>query len=130
MTAGVVLDASALLAMIRREPGGERVAGVIAGARMSAVNLAEVVGYLAYADLPLADIMEMLTPLPMVVIDADTDLAWMAGRLRKTTSVAGLSLGDRFCLALAIREGAAAWTADRQWRAISAQVGAEVVLIR
>jgi ribonuclease VapC len=130
VTARVVLDASALLAMIRGEPGGEKVAGVIAGARISAVNFAEVVSYLAYADLPLPDIMEMLTPLPMVVVDADTDLAWMAGSLRKTTSNSGLSLGDRFCLALAIREGAAAWTADRQWRTISKQVGAEVVLIR
>ena len=130
MTTGVVLDASALLAIIRGETGGERVASVISGARISAVNLAEVVSYLTYADIPPPDIMEMLTPLPMVVIDADSDLAWMAGRLRKSTSLAGLSLGVRFCLALAIREGAAAWTADRQWRTISKQVGAEVFLIR
>ena len=130
MTAGVVLDASALLAMIRGEPGGERVADVIAGARMSAVNFAEVVGYLANADLPISDIMEMLTPLPMIVIDADTDLAWMAGRLRRTTATAGLSLGDRFWLALALRESAAAWTADRQWLAIGERVGAEIILIR
>ena len=106
------------------------VAGVIADARMSAVNFAEVVSYLTHAGVPPADIAEMLTPLPMVVIDADSELAWMVGRLRKTTAAAGLSLGDRFCLALAIREHAAAWTADRSWRSISAQVDAEIVVIR
>lgn len=130
MTAEIVLDASALLAMIRGEPGGEKVAGVIADARMSAVNFAEVVSYLTYAGIPSADIMEMLTPLPMLVIDADSELAWMAGRLRATTAAAGLSLGDRFCVALAVRDGLPAWTADRQWRAISTQVDAEIVVIR
>lgn len=116
--------------MIRGERGGEKVAGAIARARMSAVNFAEVVSYLTYAGVPPPDITEMLTPLPMAVIDADSELAWMAGRLRKTTSVAGLSLGDRFCLALAVRDGLAAWTADRQWRAISGRIDAEIVIIR
>jgi PIN domain nuclease of toxin-antitoxin system len=130
MTSGVVLDASALLAMIREEPGGELVAGAIARARMSAVNFAEVVSYLSHADVPSTEIEEMLTPLPLVVIDADLELAWMAGRLRKKTAAAGLSLGDRFCLALAARDRLPAWTADRQWRAISGQIDAEIVIIR
>lgn len=130
MTTGVVLDASALLAVIRDEPGGEKVASVIVQARMSAVNFAEVVSYLTYAGIPPARIEDMLAPLPLVVIDADVELAWIAGRLRKKTAAAGLSLGDRFCLALAVRERASAWTADRQWRAISGQIDAEIVVIR
>ncbi len=72
----------------------------------------------------------MLTPLPLVVIDADLELAWIAGRLRKSTSAPGLSLGDRLCLALAIRDGLTAWTADRQWRKIAPQIKAEIVIIR
>ena len=122
MTSGVVLDASALLAMIREEPGGELVAGVVARARMSAVNFAEVVSYLTYAGVPPGQIEDMLTPLPVVVIDADVELAWMAGRLREATAQAGLSLGDRFCLALAMRDRLPAWTADRQWRTISNRI--------
>jgi PIN domain nuclease of toxin-antitoxin system len=116
--------------MVRGEPDGEKVAGVIADARMSAVNFAEVVSYLTYAGVPPPDIMEMLEPLPMIVVDADTDLAWAAGRLRKATSAAGLSLGDRFCLALAIRDRLPAWTADRQWGAISGRIEAEIIIIR
>jgi ribonuclease VapC len=51
MTA-IVLDASALLAMLRDEAGGAMVAGAIAGASMSAVNLAEVVSHFIHAGMP------------------------------------------------------------------------------
>ena len=130
MTSKIVLDASALLAMIREEPGGEAVAGAIARARMSAVNFAEVVSFLIHAGVPVPEIESMLTPLPVAVIDADLELAWTAGRLRKMTAEAGLSLGDRFCLALAARDRLPAWTADRQWRAIASEIGVDIVVIR
>ena len=130
MTSAVVLDASALLALICEEPGGEAVAGAIARARMSAVNFAEVVSYLTYAGVPIDQIEDMLTPLPVIVVDADVELAWMAGRLRKKTAAAGLSLGDRFCLALAARDGLPAWTADRQWLSVAERLEVEVFIIR
>jgi len=40
----------------------------------------------------------------------------------------GLSLGDRACLALALREQAPVLTGDRAWSKVD--VGVEVVLIR
>lgn len=43
----VVLDASALLAMLNDEPGGEQVASVLPNASIGAVNLSEVVAKLA-----------------------------------------------------------------------------------
>ncbi len=58
------------------------------------------------------------------------DLAWEAGSLRAPTASAGLSLGDRFCLALAKRLGAAAYTADKAWRDVAAEVETKVVSIR
>jgi ribonuclease VapC len=130
MTSKIVLDASALLAMIREEPGGEVVAGAIARARMSAVNFAEVVSFLIHVGGPAPEIDDMLTPLPVSVIHADLELAWRAGRLRKTTAKAGLSLGDRFCLALAARDRLPAWTADRQWRGIASRIDVDIVVIR
>ena len=72
----------------------------------------------------------MLAPLPMVVVDADAALGRSAGGLRRVTAGAELSLGDRFCLALAARDRLPAWTADRQWRAIAEAAGAEIVVIR
>jgi PIN domain nuclease of toxin-antitoxin system len=50
--------------------------------------------------------------------------------MRTITDRAGLSLGDRFCLAQARRSGAAALTADRSWRVLAAPLGVEVELIR
>ena len=57
-------------------------------------------------------------------------VALVAGRLRAQTSEAGLSLGDRFCLALALRDGLPAMTADKQWRVVADAVGVQIVVIR
>jgi ribonuclease VapC len=129
MTA-IVLDASALLAMLRGEAGGAMVAGAIADARMSAVNFAEVVSHFIHVGMPPDEVDAMLAPLPLIVVEADAALATKAGRLRRATAEAGLSLGDRFCLALAARDGLPAWTADLQWRRIAKKIDAEILLIR
>ena len=126
----MILDASALLAMLKEEPGGTKVAEAIGAARMSAVNYAEVVSHFTHAQMPTAEIDSMLRPLPITIVPADIDLARMAGRLRAVTADAGLSLGDRFCLALALREGLPAWTADKQWRAVANRIDAVIVIIR
>ena len=125
-----VLDASALIAMLREEPGAIKVAHAIADARMSVVNYAEVVSYFIYAGMDQNDIDAMLDPLPVQLVPADKDLARLAGHLRGPTVSAGLSLGDRFCLALAKRKGLPAWTADKEWKRIGGSVGVEVVTIR
>jgi PIN domain nuclease of toxin-antitoxin system len=126
----IILDASALIALLKDEPGGAKVAEGLSASRMSAVNYAEVVSYFIHAGMPASAVDAMLNPLPVNVIAADVDLARVAGRLRAVTAEAGLSLGDRFCLALAARDGLPAWTADRQWRVLPREVGAEIVLIR
>jgi PIN domain nuclease of toxin-antitoxin system len=125
-----VLDASALVAMLRDEPGARKVADAIADARMSVFNYAEVVSYFIYAGMDQYDIDAMLDPLPVELVPADKDLARLAGHLRGPTARAGLSLGDRFCLALAKRKGLPAWTADQEWKRVAGAVGVEVVTIR
>ena len=127
---GCVLDASALLAMLNEEPGGARVANIIASARISAINYAEVVSYYVRAGMPHRDVDVMLDPLPLEIVSADKALATLAGRLRAVTAQAGLSLGDRFCLALAQRESLPAWTADKLWNTVTEDVGVDVVVIR
>ena len=129
MTAAV-LDASALLALLKAEPGGEQVAEVLADSRMSAVNHAEVVSKLVYSGMPLSEVEATLATFPLEVVPADLAIATLAGSLRAATAKAGLSLGDRFCLAQALTDGLPAWTADRSWADIAAKVGVEVVLIR
>jgi len=127
---GVVLDTSAIIALINEEPGGERVGQVVRGASVSVVNLCEVVGYLIFRGLTPDMVNDALEPLEFTTILADPDLAREAGYLRAVTASAGLSLGDRFCLALARQLRLPAYTADRQWAKLPEAIGVEIVLIR
>lgn len=126
----ILLDASALLAMLNEEAGGDRVAAVIADAQMSVINLAEVTSHYIHLGMPSQDVDAMLNPLPMTLVPVDGGLARAAGHLRSVTAQAGLSLGDRFCLALAAQEGWTAWTADRQWASVAKAAHVEIMLIR
>ncbi|MFO1029313.1 MAG: type II toxin-antitoxin system VapC family toxin [Acetobacteraceae bacterium] len=125
-----VLDASALLALLLGEPGADKVKAALDGALMSVVNLAEVVSYYARLGAARQDIEAILRPLPIRVVPVDTALSFDAGMLRLTTLERGLSLGDRYCLALAKREGVPALTAERRWPDIAAAAGVSIALIR
>lgn len=125
--AGHVLDASALLCVLFREPGAERVEAVLPGSRVSAANLAEVIGKLVDRGLDGARVVADLAELDVEVVPLDRAQAEAAGLLRAATRQAGLSLGDRCCLALARSSGAVAVTADRAWSGLRAGVAVEVV---
>ena len=124
----VVLDASALLALIHREPGSERVAPMMPRAVIGAVNMAEVVGKLAYGGLPEDSIRAALGPLGIHAVAFDEEQALEVGLLRNRLGRSGLSLADLSCLVLAGRLGVPAITADRQWLEVDADV--DVIMIR
>jgi len=124
----VVLDSSALLAFIQAESGGEAVAGVVGEALMSSVNLAEVITKLVERTGSLEIARMALGMASVDVVDFDRPQAEQAGLLVKTTRSHGLSLGDRACLALAMREGVPVLTADRIWAKLKLNI--EVRLIR
>lgn len=129
MTA-ILLDASALLAMLYDEPGGARVAAMLPDARMCVVNLAEVMSHYIHRGMSPEELDAMLDPLSLTLVPVDAALARAAGHLRALTAQTGLSLDDRFCLALAMQDGLPVWTADRQWLSIAEKVGVDVVMIR
>lgn len=110
----VVLDASAMLALLQDEPGADVVASHLRRALMCTVNHSEVVAKLADAGMPEAAIREALN-LPLRLVEFDEALSVRAGMLRPTTRTFGLSLGDRACLALALERGVAALTAEAAW---------------
>ena len=66
----IVLDASALIAMLKGEKGADKVAGAIADARICTVNYAEVVTHFIHLGMPEREVDAMLDPLPMT-IEAD-----------------------------------------------------------
>lgn len=78
----MVLDASALIAMLKGERGAAKVAAGIAGARISSVNYAEVVSHFIHAGMPERQVDAMLDPLPLTLAPADKALAQIAGRMR------------------------------------------------
>ncbi len=123
-----VLDASALLALIHREPGSERVAPVMSRAVIGAVNMAEVVGKLADGGIPEGAIRAALGALGIHAIAFDEGQALEVGLLRNRLGRSGLSLADLCCLALAGRLGVPAMTADKRW--LEVDTGVDVVTIR
>lgn len=122
-----VLDASAVLAAFFDEPGAEVVAERMNGALISAVNYSEVIAKLVDRGTPREQILEIMAQLDVDVVPVDRDQATMAGLLRAETRAAGLSLGDRSCLALAISRDGIALTADRAWAELDLKAVVEVV---
>ena len=126
--ADVVLDASAVLAVLNGEPGAEAVWDCLPGARLSAVNAAEVAAKLVDGGRDAERAGQLLERLGARVVSFEVVDVVPVAHIRAATRAAGLSLGDRACLALARRLGVPALTADRQWRDL--QVDVEVRLIR
>ncbi len=124
----LVVDASALLALLSQEGKVERRPVTLKGAIISAVNLSEVVAKLAEAGMPEVEIRSALDPLGLEVEAFDANQAYLAGLLRPRTKALGLSLGDRACLALAQKRGSPVLTMDRAWGRL--QIGVEVRLMR
>jgi PIN domain nuclease of toxin-antitoxin system len=123
----IVLDSSALLAMLFFEPGGERVAELVPQSCMTTVNLAEVLGRLARDGRALDQMLDRLDQMGIVWIDFDRELAIGAAALLPQTAPFGLSLGDRACLALARLRGLPAVTADRDWARLDLGITVEVM---
>jgi PIN domain nuclease of toxin-antitoxin system len=126
----LVLDASALLALIHREAGHEIVADAMAEAVISAVNLAEVVGKLAERGVPPDRAKAIPLSFGIEVVPLDADIAAKAGQLRPATRSAGLSLGDRCCLATAMILGLPVLTAEAAWEPLAGPLGIDIRNIR
>jgi len=124
----VVIDASALLALLNDEPGADVVAEALPQGVISAVNLSEVVAKLCDAGMPEKAIHQALQPLGIEIVPFDEDQAYHAGLLRTSTQNFGISLGDRACLGLAKKLGIDTITADRAWAELS--IGTTIKVIR
>jgi ribonuclease VapC len=131
-----VLDASALLAYLGNEMGADLVADAIAGgASISTVNLAEALSTLATRGRDPGDVVSELTGRGLLagaltVEPFTTADATEAARLRPLTRSAGLSLGDRACLAVARRLTAAVLTADEAWCGLGLDVQVRAIRAR
>lgn len=116
MDRAYLMDASALIALIRNEPGSDRVKAVFDDSEIHAVNLAEVVRKMISNGMPPAEVQALLEDLHLAVIEEFGQAqAYVAGQLAAENLRLGLSLGDSVCLTVAERMGMTAVTADRRW---------------
>ncbi len=121
----VVLDASALLALLFDEPGAESVVDLIAGSVVAAPNWSEVMQKVAaHGGDPTA------IAGALVAAGVEVEPLWREDAERAAalwTTSPELSLTDRCCLVLAERLEVAAATADRGW--VGRVPGVDVVVI-
>lgn len=112
----VVLDASAILAVLNREPGAEKLSPELLSQAVSGtVNLAEVHGKLVSEGGDPDEAWEdTLSPIREAIAFTAGQVQ-IAGSLIAQTRALGLSLGDRACLALALALKAPVYTADKSW---------------
>jgi len=123
----VVLDASAVLALLNDEPGREKVESALEGAVIGTVNLSEVMAKLVEKGVPEPQAISAIDELELEIIPFDTHLAFRAGALRPLTKPLGMSLGDRACIALGLHLTLPVLTAERNWQSLSLPVPVHLI---
>jgi ribonuclease VapC len=114
-----LLDASALLAVIRNEPGADRVLAVLDNSEIHAVNLAEVVRKLVAFGKPVDEVIAYTDALNLEVLEElNVKQVHEVAKLAPEAKRLGLSLGDCVCLVIAEWLGMTAVTAERRWSEI------------
>ncbi len=124
----VVLDASALLAYLKDEPGGNMVETLLAESVISSVNWAEVIQKAIAVGVVVEGMLEDLQALGLVIEPFMPEDGEVAGRLWTQTRQYGLSLGDRACLSLGLRLKVVVWTSDQAW--LSLNLGLDIRAVR
>lgn len=123
-----IIDTSVVLAFFKVEPGWEATGELLREAGMCSVNASELVAKFIDFGKSGEQARELVRALGIEIFPADETLALDSGALRQGTRHLGLSLGDRFCLALGQRENLPVYTADRRWAELAG--GIDVRLIR
>jgi len=125
----IVLDASALLALLNGEPGADKLTPeLLNDAVSSTVNLAEVQGKLVHRGVPSDDAWEAAIAPIREAVPFTAEQAKLAGSPILQTRSLGLSLGDRACLSLGVLLKAPIYTADQSWGRL--KLGVRIYRIR
>jgi PIN domain nuclease of toxin-antitoxin system len=110
------LDSSAVIALVRREQGWEKVQSALEHSVISAISLTESMTKLIRQGGEPRLVERLLRALDLEVIPWDEELAWASRDLSPLAWTNGLSFADRACLTLARQLDLAAMTADKEWK--------------
>jgi PIN domain nuclease of toxin-antitoxin system len=124
----LVVDASAIIALLVGETFTDFDPQHLSNALISTVNLSEVLARLPELGVPEDETAAAVSRLALRTVIFDEAQARAAARLRALTRQAGLSLGDRACIALGLARSCPVVTSDRAWARLNLDV--EVILIR
>ena len=124
----IVLDASALLAFLFREPGHELVAPHLEDCCLSTMNLSEVIGRFVRDGHDAEAVLNKLLTAPIEIVPFTAQQAGVAALLLPLGKPLGLSLADRACMALAMTRNVPVLTADAVWQELDLPI--EIKLIR
>lgn len=122
-----MLDASALLAYVNNETGGDAVVSFLQGAAICSVNWTEVIQRILQWGMSSERVGEDLVNAGLQIVSFGRADAEAAALLQAPTKHLGLSLGDRACLALAQRLGLPALTAEHRWAELTLSVAVQVI---
>jgi ribonuclease VapC len=123
----IVIDASALLALLLKERGQDKVAARLSGSVMSAVNLSEVFARLVRHGIFPEELHPKIGELGITAVSFDLDQAIIAASIWDTARAAGLGLADCCCLALALRDNLTVLTADKVWQSLGLPLNIELI---
>jgi ribonuclease VapC len=125
-----VLDASAVLALLLKEPGGALVQENLQGSQISVVNLGEVCSTLMDHGMSFELAQEIINPLPIRVRTFREAHAWKVAQLRPLTKSFGLSFGDRACITQAMFDDLPILTSDRRMTEARVALNLDIRMIR
>lgn len=123
----MILDASAVLALLFQEPGHAVVASHIGTASISTVNVAEVLSRCARVGIDHVAVDQQLQDIGLNYLSLTPDIALLIAQLEPHCRPLGLSLGDRACLATAIACNDSVITADRVWGELELDLDIQVL---
>ncbi len=126
----VILDSSAIMAVMRQEKGWDVVDEYMDDAFVTSVNYCEVGTSLFNHNISRERIEAMLRGFEVTVLDVDWNICWLATTYRPLTRDKGLSLGDRVCLAAAKVKGWPVLTADKAWKGLDKKLGLKIEIIQ
>lgn len=123
----MILDASALLALLQDEPGADKVQAVLHRATINTVNWSEVIQKLSVHDPDAADIRAEIELTGFKIMPFSIDQAEIGASLWKQAKPFGLSLADRACIATGIDRKMDVMTTDKIWQEMALPITIHVI---
>ena len=125
------MDASVLVAVFNNEPYNKTIPTKFDTAVITTFNLAEAVNsILVKKGGDVGMLWNFIGNFVQNHYPLDDDLSYRALAMTEFSKPLGLSLGDRYCLALAQKLRIPVYTGDRAWQKLEEQLGITVKLIR